>query len=216
MRQDKADDTMKTIEAMHQGYRRFRSGAYHQQSALYRQLAEGQSPAIMLIGCADSRTDPTDIFDAAPGEMFVVRNVANLVPPYKPDGGLHGVSAALEFAANILKVSHIVVLGHGGCGGISASLSGARDPLIGEFVAPWVGLLDAARERVLATAPADPQYALELAGIESSLGNLMTFPFIRRRVEDGNLTLHGAWFAIRHGELHWRNPDTGAFETVAS
>jgi carbonic anhydrase len=206
---------MKTIDDMYRGYRRFRAGVYHQQAALYRELAQGQNPAIMLIGCADSRSDPSDIFDAAPGEMFVVRNVANLVPPYRPDGGLHGVSAALEFAVNILQVSHVVVLGHGGCGGVSASLSGASNPLIGEFVAPWVKLLDAARARVLAQDPPDPQYALELEGIESSLQNLMTFPFIARRVEEGSLTLHGAWFAIRHGELHWRNAQTGHYEVVA-
>ncbi len=206
---------MHTVDDMIAGYRRFRSGAYAQQAQLYSQLAEGQDPDIMLIGCADSRADPSDIFDAAPGQLFVVRNVANLVPPYRPDGGLHGVSAALEFAVNVLKVKMIVVMGHGGCGGITASLTGATNPLIGEFVAPWVRLLDEARSRALASQPADPQFALELAGIDASLENLMSFPFVRERVHAGTLDLHGVWFAIKRGELHWRNAGTKRFEIVA-
>jgi len=206
---------MRTIEQLIEGYLRFRAGVYAQQAALYRELGEGQSPAIMLIACADSRAEPSDIFAAAPGQLFVVRNVANLVPPYMPDGKLHGVSAALEYAVNVLKVEHIVVMGHGGCGGIQASLAGGGNPDIGEFVTPWVSLLDEARQRVLESDPINPQYALELEGIESSLGNLMSFPFVQRAVEAGTLTLHGAWFAIKHGELHWRNGKTGRFEIVA-
>ncbi|MFN3402363.1 MAG: carbonic anhydrase, partial [Ferrovibrio sp.] len=175
----------------------------------------GQQPDIMLIGCADSRADPSDIFNAAPGQLFVVRNVANLVPPYQPDGGLHGVSAALEFAVNILKVKIIVIMGHGGCGGVTASLTKNDSPLIGEFVAPWVRLLDKARDRVVESQPVNPQFALELEGIETSIGNLMTFPFVRERVEAGTLAIHGAWFGIKHGELHWRNASTSRFEIVA-
>jgi carbonic anhydrase len=128
---------MRTIEQLLEGYRRFRAGVYAEQAALYRDLGEGQSPAIMLIACADSRAEPSDIFAAAPGQLFVVRNVANLVPPYMPDGKLHGVSAALEYAVNVLKVEHIVVMGHGGCGGIQASLAGGDNPDIGEFVTRW-------------------------------------------------------------------------------
>lgn len=206
---------MRTIEQLLEGYRRFRAGVYAEQAALYRDLGEGQSPAIMLIACADSRAEPSDIFAAAPGQLFVVRNVANLVPPYMPDGKLHGVSAALEYAVNVLKIEHIVVMGHGGCGGIQASLSGGDNPDIGEFVTPWVSLLDEARQRVLESDPINPQYALELEGIESSLANLMSFPFVRRSVEAGTLALHGAWFAIKHGELHWRNGKTGRFEVIA-
>lgn len=206
---------MRTIDDMIEGYRRFRGGVYSAQAELYRQLGEGQDPDIMLIGCADSRAEPSDIFNAAPGQMFVVRNVANLVPPYQPNGGLHGVSAALEFAVNILKVKIIVVMGHGGCGGISASLTKNDNPLIGEFVAPWVKLLDDARARVLESQPVNPQFALELEGIETSIQNLMTFPFVREKVDAGTLEIHGAWFAIKHGELHWRNARTGRFEIVA-
>jgi carbonic anhydrase len=205
---------MKSVDDMIAGYRRFRGSVYSEQAQLYRQLGEGQDPDIMLIGCADSRADPSDIFDAAPGQMFVVRNVANLVPPYQPNGGLHGVSAAVEYAVNILKVKIIVVMGHGGCGGIAASLTRNDSPLIGEFVAPWVRLLDEARERVLERQPDNLQYSLELEGIETSIANLMSFPFVREKVEAGTLGLHGAWFAIRHGELHWRNARTGRFEVV--
>jgi carbonic anhydrase len=204
---------MQSISDLIDGYRRFRQGGYPKQAELYRKLGEGQAPKIMLIACADSRAEPSDIFAAAPGQLFVVRNVANLVPPYLPDGGLHGVSAALEFAVKVLKVRHIVVMGHGGCGGVSAALRGAV-PELGEFVKPWVSLLDHAREKVLALNPANPQYALEHEGIETSLQNLLSFPFVARAVEAGKLDLHGAWFAIAHGELHWRNAMSGQFEIV--
>jgi carbonic anhydrase len=206
---------MKTVDDLIAGYRRFRAGVYAEQAQLYRELGEGQDPSVMLIACADSRAEPSDIFNAAPGQMFVVRNVANLVPPYKPDGGLHGVSAALEYAVNVLKVRHIVVMGHGGCGGISASLTESKSPLIGEFVAPWVKLLDDARARVMASGSLNPQFALELEGIETSLENLMSFPWVAEAVAAGKLELHGAWFAIKHGELHWRNPASRRFEIVA-
>lgn len=206
---------MKTVDDLIAGYRRFRAGAYAEQVQLYKELGEGQDPDVMLIACADSRAEPSDIFNAAPGQMFVVRNVANLVPPYKPDGGLHGVSAALEFAVNVLKVRHIVVMGHGGCGGVTASLTKNDSPLIGEFVAPWVKLLDDARQRVMDSGSLNPQFALELEGIETSLGNLLSFPWVAEAVARGELELHGAWFAIKHGELHWRNPKTRRFEIVA-
>ena len=206
---------MKTVDDLIAGYRRFRAGVYAEQAQLYRELGEGQDPDVMLIACADSRAEPSDIFNAAPGQMFVVRNVANLVPPYKPDGGLHGVSAALEFAVNVLKVRHIVVMGHGGCGGVTASLTESKSALIGEFVAPWVKLLDAARARVMDSGSLNPQFALELEGIETSLENLMSFPWVAEAVDAGKLELHGAWFAIKHGELHWRNPASRRFEIVA-
>lgn len=206
---------MKTVDDLIAGYRRFRAGVYAEQAQLYKELGEGQDPDVMLIACADSRAEPSDIFNAAPGQMFVVRNVANLVPPYNPDGGLHGVSAALEFAVRVLKVRHIVVMGHGGCGGVTASLTESKSALIGEFVAPWVKLLEAARARVMESGSLNPQFALELEGIESSLENLMSFPWVAKAVAAGDLELHGAWFAIKHGELHWRNPKTRRFEIVA-
>ena len=205
---------MRTPDDLKNGYRAFRRGTYRHQANLYEELGRGQDPDIMIIGCADSRAEPADIFNAAPGQLFVVRNVANLVPPYDPDGGLHGVSAALEFAVTALEVKHILVMGHGGCGGVSASLSAAKDTPVGQFIAPWVRLLDKARDEVLASGGEDPQQALEYAGVGTSLANLMTFPFVAERVNAGKLALHGAWFAIAHGELHWRDEQTGAFTVV--
>jgi len=205
---------MRTPEDLKDGYRQFRNGAYSRQVELYRTLGEGQDPDIMIIGCADSRAEPAEIFHAAPGQLFIVRNVANLVPPYENSPGLHGVSAALEFAVTALKVKHVVVMGHGGCGGIAASLLAADHKPVGEFVGPWVELLSKARDSVIADAPTDPQTALEHTGIGVSLDNLMTFPFVARAVEAGELELHGSWFAIGLGELHWRNRDTGVFEEV--
>ncbi|WP_084420913.1 carbonic anhydrase [Henriciella litoralis] len=205
---------MRTPEELLEGYRAFRRGIYVDQAKLYEKLGGGQDPDIMVIGCADSRADPSDIFNAAPGQLFVVRNVANLVPPYDDSGGLHGVSAALEFAVTALEVKHIVVMGHGGCGGVSASLSAADNRPVGTFVAPWVKLLDSARDRVLAGKPDDPQTSLEFEGVATSLKNLMSFPFVAERVERGDLTLHGAWFAIALGQLHWRDADTGEFELI--
>ncbi|MGB3625495.1 MAG: carbonic anhydrase [Henriciella sp.] len=205
---------MRTPEDLKDGYRAFRRGTYKYQAKLYEELGRGQDPDIMVIACADSRAEPADIFNAAPGQLFVVRNVANLVPPYDQGSGLHGVSAALEFAVTALEVKHIVIMGHGGCGGVNASLSAADDKPVGHFIAPWVSLLDGARASVLAESPEDPQTALEYAGIGTSIKNLMTFPFVRDRVEAGTLSLHGAWFAIALGELHWRNSETGEFAMV--
>ncbi|MDG1827219.1 MAG: carbonic anhydrase [Henriciella sp.] len=205
---------MKTIEELIEGYKSFRAGAYKEQVQLYRELGEGQDPDIMIIGCADSRAEPAEIFNAAPGQLFIVRNVANLVPPFDTSGGLHGVSAALEFAVTALKVKHIVIMGHGGCGGVGACLSAAEDKPVGRFIAPWVQLLDETRDRVLAGNPADPQTAVEHAGVGASLENLMTFPFVKEAVEAGSLQLHGAWFAIALGELKWRDNATGAFENI--
>lgn len=205
---------MKTIEELVEGYKSFRAGAYKEQVQLYRELGEGQDPDIMIIGCADSRAEPAEIFNAAPGQLFIVRNVANLVPPFDTSGGLHGVSAALEFAVTALKVKHIVIMGHGGCGGVGACLSAAEDKPVGRFIAPWVQLLDETRDRVLAGNPADPQTAVEHAGVGASLENLMTFPFVKEAVEAGSLQLHGAWFAIALGELKWRDNATGAFENI--
>ncbi len=205
---------MRSIPELLDGYKAFRNGAFAEKAELYHELGKGQDPDIMIIGCADSRAEPAEIFNAAPGQLFVVRNVANLVPPYEETDGLHGVSAALEFAVTALKVKHIVVMGHGSCGGVSASLSAADDKPVGRFIAPWVKLLDEARDKVLATGADDPQTALEHAGVEVSLSNLMTFPFVQDAVAKNQLELHGAWFAIGLGELHWRNASSGIFEAV--
>lgn len=205
---------MYTPEDLKRGFQEFRAGAYRDQAALYRKLGAGQDPDIMIIACADSRADPAEIFHAAPGQLFVVRNVANLVPPYDTSGGLHGVSAALEYAVTILKVKHIVVMGHGGCGGIAASLAACDDQPIGRFIAPWVDLLQETRDEVKARGCGDMQTELEFAGIGKSIENLKTFPFVLDAMEAGHLGLHGAWFAIASGMLHWRDEQSGAFRAV--
>ncbi len=205
---------MHSPDDLKEGYRRFRAGAYKTQVEHYRELGEGQNPDIMIVACADSRAEPAEIFDAAPGQLFIMRNVGNLVPPFDDSGGLHGVSAAVEFAVTALKVKHIVVMGHGGCGGVSACLSAADNKPVGRFIAPWVELLDETRDRVLERKPDDPQTELEHAAIGTSIQNLMSFPFVEAAVSAGELELHGAWFAIALGELHWRDNQTGTFDQV--
>jgi carbonic anhydrase len=201
------------------GYRRFRAQRYREARELFQRLHAGQQPEVMIIACADSRADPAMIFDAAPGELFVVRNVAALVPPYEEAPGFHGVSAALEFAVTQLRVKQIVVMGHGGCGGIAASLAAADHRPVGRFIAPWVEIAANARDEVLADATIlsrDWQEAVEHRAVGQSLRNLMTFPFVRGAYERGHLNLDGAWFSIGKGELHWREPDSGSFHVVGA
>ena len=199
------------------GYRRFRAGDWSTQRARWAQLAEGQQPKVMVIACSDSRVDPTQIFDASPGEIFVVRNVANLVPPLDLTGGHHGVSAALEFAVTQLEVPEIVVMGHGACGGARAALTQHfhnTQPGEGGFIADWIAMLDQAREEVVAEYGCDgpgATRAMEEAAVRVSLGNLRTFPCIRAREKAGTIRLHGAYFAIDDGLLHLMDPSTGRF-----
>ncbi|CAN0364093.1 unnamed protein product [Phaeothamnion confervicola] len=196
------------------GYRQFKDTHLAEQAALYRRLAQGQTPQVMMIACADSRVDPATIFSAGPGELFVVRNVANLVPPYEQNGGYHGTSAAIEFAVEHLKVKDIVIMGHGQCGGITASLS-ARP--VGQFIAPWVDMISETRDKVLADNPnadaATLQQVLELGAIGHSLQNLRSFPFLQAAVDAGRVRLHGAWFSIASGELRWRS-QSNQFEKI--
>ena len=196
------------------GYRRFRSGTWARQRERFELLSHGgQRPRTMLIACSDSRTDPQMIFDAVPGELFVVRNVANLVPPYGPDSHHHGTSAALEFGVRVLKVEHIVVMGHAMCGGIHALLHGAPDEA-SDFVGRWVGMLERARLRALNVAPEHRQDFCERESVRLSLENLMTFPWIREPVEAGTLMLHGGFFDIRSGILEQLGDD-GSFQPIA-
>lgn len=201
------------------GYRRFRETGWVDQRERWKQLSSGQSPKVMIIGCSDSRVDPTQIFDTSPGEIFAVRNVAALVPPFETAPGYHGVSAALEFAVTQLKVEEIVVMGHGECGGCQASLHNAFDgaaPGEGGFISHWVGLLDEARDGVIAKhgEGEDALHAMEHAAVKVSLANLRTFPFVVEREQAGTLTLRGAWFAIRTGVLHLLDNATGEFNAV--
>jgi carbonic anhydrase len=197
------------------GYQRFRTSEYRRHRERWEELREGQSPRVMVIACSDSRVDPAQIFDTVPGEIFVVRNVANLVPPFEDDASRHGVSAALEFAVTQLEVPEILVMGHGACGGVAASLSqrfkGAANGE-GGFIAHWVDMLDEARERIVAAHGTGPEAirAMELETVRVSLVNLMTFPFVAERVAAGRLKLHGAYFAIAEGVLHVMGTD-GAF-----
>jgi carbonic anhydrase len=199
------------------GYRNFMSGRYSTERERYRSLArEGQTPETMVIACCDSRAAPETIFDCGPGELFVVRNVANLVPPYAPDGGHHSTSAALEFAVQSLKVKNIVVLGHGRCGGIKAALDPSTEPLSpGDFIGKWMGLVAPAAEAVSGNAmmtQGERQTALERISIRYSIANLRTFPCVSILERKERLTLHGAWFDISSGELWAMNTQTGDFE----
>lgn len=190
------------------GYRRFRSNEWKSERGRWAELAEGQSPKVMVLACSDSRVEPAIIFDARPGEMFVVRNVAALAPPYETTPGYHGVSAALEFAVTQLEVEEVIVLGHGSCGGCAASLTGQFDGAAhgaGHFIASWVSLLDEARNSVLAKHDAIDGEALtemELRAVQVSLANLRTFPFVAEREKAAKLMLHGCHFSIADGKLY--------------
>lgn len=198
------------------GYQRFRDHTLDPQRARWRALGEGQYPRTMIIGCCDSRVDPSTIFDQPPGELFVVRNVANLVPPHEPDGSYHGTSSALEFAVTALRVRNILVLGHASCGGVEAARKGAAPE--GSFIGKWVSLLDEARARLdKAGWPDDEeeaQLALELMGVRVSIDRLKTFPFIKTRLDAENIVLSGAHFGIKNGALRVMGED-GTFSKVA-
>lgn len=203
-----------------EGYLSFRERRLPGEQTRFAQLAEtGQSPKVMIVGCCDSRVSPEVIFDARPGEMFVVRNVANIVPPYQPDGHLHGTSAALEYGVIALKVEHIVVLGHGGCGGIAAYVDSGRKPLSpGDFVGAWISQLDGAADLVpdCEREPAeDFARALEVANLRASVAALRTHPCISILEQRGRLQLHAAHFAIRTGVLRWLDQETGKLLDVA-
>jgi carbonic anhydrase len=208
---------MTDFNALLHGYRRFRGSGWSQQRERWAGLAEGQSPKIMVIACSDSRVDPAQIFDARPGEMFVVRNVANLVPPFEPDSAYHGVSAALEFAVTQLEVDELVVMGHGFCGGCAAALTGQFDHAehgAGHFIAHWIDMLADARGAIREKYPEmgrDAFLAMELEGVRISLRNLRSFPWVRDREAAGRLKLHGAYFAISDGVLHVLDEASGAF-----
>ena len=200
------------------GYGAFASGRLQSEQDRYRELAEhGQTPEIMVIGCCDSRVSPEVIFDARPGELFVVRNVANLVPPYETDGKYHGVSAALEFGVGVLKVKHIVILGHAHCGGIRAYAEDAEPISPGDFIGRWMSLMAPAAEKVGARGSmsrADYLERMEQASIVNTLGNLMTFPRLSKLIERGAVTLHGAYFGVAKGELSVLDRETGEFRPV--
>jgi carbonic anhydrase len=198
----------------------WRATTYQDNKAWFRRLAQsGQHPRAMVISCCDSRVHVTSIFGADEGEFFIHRNVANLVPPYNPDGEYHGTSAAVEYAVTSLGVAHIVVLGHSNCGGVK----GCHDMCSGHapelemkssFVGRWMDILRPGYERVTLTKPEDPLRALEKQAVLISLENLMTFPFVRAAVEDDRLTLHGLWTDTGEGGLEQFDPTRDGFVPV--
>jgi len=197
------------------GYSNFMSGRYARERDRYRELASaGQKPTTLMIACCDSRAAPEMIFDSGPGELFVLRNVANLVPPYMPDGGQHGTSAAIEFAIKGLEIANIVVMGHGRCGGIHAALNPDKTPLDdGDFIGKWLTMLGDLPTQMgqnnLMTA-AERQTAMERISIRNSIQNLRSFPYVASLETQGRLALHGAWFDISGGEL-WIMDQNGDF-----
>ncbi len=207
-------------ERLTKGYRSFLGGRFASERARYQDLAaSGQSPSIMVIGCVDSRVSPEVIFDAAPGELLVARNVANLVPRYEPEGTQqHGTSAALEFAVRALRVRHIVVLGHAFCGGIKAFASDDAPLASSDFIGRWMRQIAPAADAIgPKNGEGEDAYLrkLEFASVELSLKNLMTFPFVNNAVAKDELSLHGAYFGVASGRLLVRNERTGQFEAVA-
>ncbi len=203
-----------------EGYRSFRTQRLPVEQSRYRELSvHGQSPETMVIGCCDSRVSPEVIFDAGPGELFVVRNIANLVPVYQPDENAHGVSAALEFAVNVLHVKHIVVLGHAQCGGIRAFVDKAAPLSPGDFIGKWMAMFVKPGEVVEQRSHESMQdfvTRIEKAAVFRSLENLQTFPFVRARVESGELQLHGAYFGVAEGSLFVLDKQTKQFKMANS
>ena len=202
-----------------EGYANFRSGRYASEAERYRRLGEGaQKPRVMIIACCDSRAAPETIFDAGPGEIFVVRNVANLVPPYTPDGGHHATSAALEFAVLSLNVNTIVVMGHGRCGGIHAAVSESLPLTHTDFIGSWMrAIKDVARIVPRGEHESEQLHErnIERASIEHSLANLRTFPWIRMKENKKDLSLYGAWFDIAMGELHAYDEDESQWTAIS-
>lgn len=211
---------MPYLSQLIEGYRRFRTQDWTRERERWSELAEGQSPKVMILACADSRVDPAHIFDAKPGEMFVVRNIAALAPPYETSRGFHGVSAALEFAVTQLDVGEILVMGHGLCGGCAAALTGQFDdtePGDGHFIADWVRMLSGARDLVRAQHAQlnrDAFLEMEREAVKVSLSNLRTFPWILQREQAESLKLHGAHFSIAEGKLYMLDEAEGDFRPV--
>ncbi len=210
---------MPEFKALVDGYRRFRLGSYREQRERYDQLSQGQAPKIMIVACSDSRVDPARVFDAAPGQMFVLRNIANLVPPLSAIQGQSSVAAALEYAVTGIAVHHIVVFGHARCGGIQAALAGDFDnPVAGRHVHAWMEFIAPARDAVRAACALSPdvdaQRALEQAGVRLSLDNLRTYPFVKEAEDAGKIMLHGVIFDIGDGALKVLDKATGQFRQV--
>lgn len=202
-----------------EGFQRFRQRHFESNDNLYQQLVkEGQTPKTLVVACCDSRVDPALVLDCAPGDLFVIRNVANLVPPSENRAGHHGTTAAIEYAIRILEVEHIIVLGHAHCGGINTLVKtgGVSNP--DSYMADWMCLAESARASVMAEMPQatleEQLHACEQRAILVSLDNLMTFPWVKERVQQGVLKLHGWYFDIEQGQLLRFDPEAQRFEAL--
>ena len=210
---------MAEVNVLIEGYRAFYKRYFASGDTLYRELVKtGQSPMTLIIACSDSRVDPSILMNAEPGDIFVIRNVANLVPPYEiDDAGLHGVSAALEFAVRILEVEHIVIVGHSNCAGIQTLLNSDKIQHT-DFIGKWMDVAKPAKEKTLNAVPDASksvlQHTCEKESVLLSLDNLLTFPWIKSIVERGNLKLHGWYFSLEDGHLHEYNPNKAMFEAI--
>lgn len=211
---------MDDIQRFIGGFRRFQHKYFGKHQNLFDQLKQGQSPKTLLIGCSDSRVDPALLMDCNPGDIFVVRNVANLVPPFENDNAKHGVSAAIEFSVCDLEVSQIIVLGHSSCGGIAALMDGHPSKTEADFVGKWMQIAESARLQVQSELPGLPLMervrACEMASIIVSLDNLMSFPFIAERVESGKLALIGWYFDMQKGALYDFDQESNAFKSLVT
>jgi carbonic anhydrase len=209
---------MQEIQDFIHGFRRFQEDYFYEDRELFDRLKQGQRPKAVLIGCSDSRVDPSMMVRSEPGDLFIVRNVANLVPPCEHDHSYHGVSAALEYAVCHLEVGHIIVLGHSHCGGIRSLMEGIPDDKNNEYISKWVNIAERAKQQVLETFPNAPlerqAKACEHASILVSLENLLTFPWVRERVDAGKLNLHGWYFDIESGNLYSYHPSSGEFNLL--
>ena len=211
---------MPYLNQLIEGYHRFREKGWERERGRWAELAEGQSPKVMILACADSRSDPAQIFDSRPGEMFVARNIAALAPPYETTSGFHGVSAALEFAVTQLEVGEILVMGHGMCGGCAAALTGKFDDVPsgeGHFIGDWVRMLSTTRDEVRKRHRElnwDAFLDMEQEAVKVSLANLRTFPWIAEREAEGRLKLHGGHFSISEGRLYLLDEAQGTFRPV--
>jgi len=210
---------MEEIKKFIAGFRGFQEEYFREDHELFSSLKKGQRPKVLLIGCSDSRVDPSMMVRSEPGDLFIVRNVANLVPPCEHDHSYHVVSAALEYAVCHLEVEHIIVLGHSHCGGIRSLMDGIPPDKNNDYISKWVSIAERARQQVLSTlqhASSEHQAkACEHASILVSLENLLTFPWVRERVASGLLDLHGWYFDIESGNLYSYHPASGEFELLA-
>ena len=207
---------MSDISKFIEGLAQFQQSHYGDNPELADELKAGQNPKALMIGCSDSRVDPAILTNSAPGDLFMVRNVANLVPPYETNPGFHGVSSALEYAVCSLEVKHIIIMGHSGCGGIGSLMQTADGSDVGEFVGKWVNIAAAARDKVLREhadkSPEEQARLCEKEAILVSLNNLLTFPWIKERVSTGKLSLHGWYYGLASGRLSYYNSYSGEFE----